>query len=1113
MVSVDQYHLSRLQLINWGVFDGYHSIPFSSNGSLITGSSGSGKSSLLDAISLAFLPDHRRNFNASGDATAAGSSSGKRTVGKYVRGAWGERRDGTNAHREIMYLRGTGPAWAAIAVTYTSTSGTAITGLVLKWLAAGKMTDAHSSYFIYDGDADIVEACNEWAAANYNSAKFRDRGWRGGPGEGKYLSTLYSLIGIRGSDAAQQLLGKAKSLKSVGGLAQFVREFMLDAPTSIVGISDALEQIDPLVEARELLDVARRKRTILGNIEEVHERYASESATFSVLDTIDSTTIRSYVNNLRIRNAQPEVADLDDQITRLDSDLAALTTQHDQLRQDHSLLLARIATSTGDLAPLREQLGGAQKLSTEVTARRNAYEDKVSALGFSAPTNAEGFWSLREELIEEATKIDGQLEAGRAHYAEALAREVAARSRRDTAQEELGRVEQAGSALPRTEHEMRRVIAHALQIDESELKYVAELVELDPDEERWRLAVEKVLRNAGLRLLVPDKHFRSALRFVNSHDMRGRIQLHQAETRPMPDVEPGTLASKLRSVDPGHPCAAEAMTVLAKLGNHMCVDNPGEFSQYAKAVTDQGLRKDSAKLAVKDDRQQLRRSQYIFVGDVESKISALRDELAYEERAFDDAREDCAELDRERSAKERRRDAYRRVCEQFTQWNEIDVDSVDDRVDQLTDQYDLLMEENPDVEALQRKAEDLWEQVRHAISQAALVKDKIARQDERRTQLLDLIDRLKPEDVAAQAEKTLDGFREDLSATLDVLNPEPYRQEIVKAAGRERDRMRSDARRSRDELARILDTYDEEFPDAIPNDSDDFDERIHDYVAVCRRIDERELPSAYERMRRLITEQAPGAILGLHMAADAEERRIVEQIERVNTGLGAVAFNRGTRLRLVPGRKKLAAVEELTEKARQISNRATAVSFGDEQAILEQYSDILLLRERLAGNTPEDRQWTRDALDVRNRFDFYCEEHDAESGETIRTYSNAGDNSGGEQEKLMAFCLAGALSFNLASPHGNDNRPIFAQLMLDEAFSKSDPQFAQQALSAFRKFGFQLIIVATVQNTSTIQPYVDNVVMVSKVEAGPDLRPIATATSTTIKAFSELRRSGSQLSV
>ena len=52
--------------------------------------------------------------------------------------------------------------------------------------------------------------------------------------------------------------------------------------------------------------------------------------------------------------------------------------------------------------------------------------------------------------------------------------------------------------------------------------------------------------------------------------------------------------------------------------------------------------------------------------------------------------------------------------------------------------------------------------------------------------------------------------------------------------------------------------------------------------------------------------------------------------------------------------------------------------------------------------------------------------------------------------------------------------------MLDEAFSKSGPQFAQQALQAFRKFSFQLVIVATVQNATTIQSYIDSVVMVSK---------------------------------
>jgi len=286
-----------------------------------------------------------------------------------------------------------------------------------------------------------------------------------------------------------------------------------------------------------------------------------------------------------------------------------------------------------------------------------------------------------------------------------------------------------------------------------------------------------------------------------------------------------------------------------------------------------------------------------------------------------------------------------------------------------------------------------------------------------------------------------------------------------------------------------------------------FDERVHDYVGLCRRIDERELPDAYERMQRLITEQAPGAILNLHMIADNEARRITEQIARVNTGRGAVEFNRGTRLTLHAGTRHLAAVDELNEKAQRISSRVSLVSFGDETAMFEQYTDILQLRKLLAGNTPEDRQWTRDALDVRNRFVLYCEERDAETGEVIRTYSNSGDNSGGEQEKLMAFCLAGALSFNLASPDSNDTRPLFAQLMLDEAFSKSDPQFAQQALSAFRKFGFQLVIVSTVQNSTTIQPYIDNVVMVSKSDASaPNARPVASVTSASISEFADLRR-------
>jgi uncharacterized protein YPO0396 len=53
---------------------------------------------------------------------------------------------------------------------------------------------------------------------------------------------------------------------------------------------------------------------------------------------------------------------------------------------------------------------------------------------------------------------------------------------------------------------------------------------------------------------------------------------------------------------------------------------------------------------------------------------------------------------------------------------------------------------------------------------------------------------------------------------------------------------------------------------------------------------------------------------------------------------------------------------------------------------------------------------------------------------------------------------------------------------------------------------FQLVIVATVQNTTTIQPYIDSVIIVSKTDASAsDARPIASATAASIAEFADLR--------
>jgi uncharacterized protein YPO0396 len=83
--SVEQpvgYRLSRLEVFNWGTFD-RHVWSFDPAGStgLLTGDIGSGKSTLVDAITRLLLPANRISYNK-----AAGALIRERDLRSYVQG-------------------------------------------------------------------------------------------------------------------------------------------------------------------------------------------------------------------------------------------------------------------------------------------------------------------------------------------------------------------------------------------------------------------------------------------------------------------------------------------------------------------------------------------------------------------------------------------------------------------------------------------------------------------------------------------------------------------------------------------------------------------------------------------------------------------------------------------------------------------------------------------------------------------------------------------------------------------------------------------------------------------------------------------------------------------
>src|SRR6059058_4665273 len=76
------FRLHRLELLNWGTFHGgVRTFRLDGANSLLTGDIGSGKSTVVDAITTLLLPANRIDYNK-----AAGAQKRERTLMSYVRG-------------------------------------------------------------------------------------------------------------------------------------------------------------------------------------------------------------------------------------------------------------------------------------------------------------------------------------------------------------------------------------------------------------------------------------------------------------------------------------------------------------------------------------------------------------------------------------------------------------------------------------------------------------------------------------------------------------------------------------------------------------------------------------------------------------------------------------------------------------------------------------------------------------------------------------------------------------------------------------------------------------------------------------------------------------------
>ncbi|PRC48949.1 nuclease, partial [Mycobacterium sp. ITM-2017-0098] len=146
---------------------------------------------------------------------------------------------------------------------------------------------------------------------------------------------------------------------------------------------------------RELLAVAQRKRKILGDIEKIQQRYASESTDLGIIDLVDLPMVRAYTDHVRLSQCPAQIGQLDTTVDQLDNEYEDVTRSLNLAKAEADSLNAQISGSSATIGPLQSQVTAAEAEAEQIERRRAAYADMLTAQDVDIPDTADEFWNLR----------------------------------------------------------------------------------------------------------------------------------------------------------------------------------------------------------------------------------------------------------------------------------------------------------------------------------------------------------------------------------------------------------------------------------------------------------------------------------------------------------------------------------------------------------------------------------------------------------------------------------------------------------------------------------------------------------------------------------------------
>lgn len=1079
---MSQHRLVRVQLVNWGTFDGARSFGVPRRGLLLTGPSGAGKSSILDAMGALLVRPARLKFNAAAQGTETGDR--ERSLATYVLGAYKRETDAETGEVGTAYLR-KGPTWSGVALTFDDGRGTVTTLIRLFHLRGGTTSAADlRSMFIMAPEAVELLSLQPYAKDGIENRRvqqafghwdcFSQDAYTG------FAGKFRRRLGL-GTEQAQLLLHKTQSAKNLTNLDALFREFMLDAPDTFDLADETVEQFGELTLAHAAVVDARRQVEVLAPLRAQGAAHAASEGALAALAEEESH-LGTWLIGRELADVAATLAKEGPRLTSFEAELSAAedaVKASDGVRVEAQRALDGSAgAELGTLADFLADLQG-QVARAEVKAERLAEAAGVVGLGW--PTSDADRAAFGDRVSEAAAGFEAGERARKEAEFAAMELRRAAKDRVAGVEAELEVLRRHGSNLDPRLLAARQRVAERLQVAESTLPFVGELLAVRPKEASWTGAIERVLGSFARTLVVPEAHYLAAAEVIDAEFLGARLVYEKVTPGgEVPSTgEPGecSLLSKVdRASGPYEGWLADR---LQRRFDYACVDHPRDFAHHARAVTRAGQVKHSATLHEKDDRRHVDdRSRWVLGFSTEAKEAELERRLVEATAALTQAEQAVEALGADETARRAQRVALAAL--ERIEWAEIDTVALLRQVRHNQDKLDQLRADHTDVPALEAA---LRQALAHFSAAEDIRRALASRRDEaerrvndlqrRRAALTTELEALAPVPPAVAAQ--LDARASGLAVSLAHLGA--ALQKDLATRMREAERARAEAVRL---ITRQMGRYRRDWPGPAA----DWGEEVGflpEYLERLAALERDGLPTFEKRFFDLLQAQARNNISQLSMKIRGARREIRMRVDEVNKSLRLTEFSPGGHLQIEVRDRALPDVEEFLATLHAITSGSAADVFAsdspeDRAAAEKRFTLMKGLLDRLGSSDPGERTWRDRCLDTRQHVQFQARVQD-EAGVQLDVYTGSGGRSGGERQKLVTFCLAAALRFQLA-PAGQVE-PTYALVVIDEAFDKADHTFTQAGLEVFKKFGFQLLLATPMKMLQTIDDYVGGVVMVT----------------------------------